>query len=787
MLATRKGKFVRIRWIPAVAPLVALLGATPAFGASANVTNFNNKVTAIYQAGAGEVNHVTATVSGGAVTFTDPGMNMAAGNGCTTPGTDTITCRNDPPIEAIRISLGEEADWAKNDSSLPSSIFGGQLPGDLGDTIYGGSGPDFLTGHRGNDTIYGNGQNDEIHGGSEGDTLYGNSGNDDITGDDDGDSKGSNTLSGGTGNDTLVSSEFQQGGFAQTVNGGDGNDLIEGAGGADTLNGGNGIDRLNPSEDNDADVVTGGADKDTVDYFSNNSNWAVQVSLDNIANDGPKALTKNDNVKSDIEVVWGSPFDDLLVGTSGPQTLIGFGADDIVDGGTGADLLTGGGGTDTATYASRATKVTATIDGVANDGVVGENDNVKTDIENLVGGQHNDTLSGDGDTNKLDGGDGGDQLDGLGGDDTMNGGSSNDTFIAGVGADTMNGGSGIDTGDYSARVAPQSVTLDLLANDGSAGEGDLLNAEKVLGGSGPDVIVGNAESNFLEGRGDGDTISAAEGVDFIDGGNGVDTIGAGEGGDVITNGAAADGADTVAGGGGNDLSTYQDRANALQVSLDNVADDGETGENDDVRDTVEKVTGGAGPDVLLGSAADNFLSGGGDGDTISGAAGDDRVNGNAGVDTMFGGDNDDILQGGTGADSMGGGPGMDKADYSDALTGIDVTIDDVANDGIPAEGDNVMTTIENVLGGRFNDTIQGDGDPNGLAGGLGVDLLKGAGGGDTIAGGNGADDLRGNAGPDELHAANDATADSLKCGTEVDTYAADAIDTVSPDCENALP
>ena len=135
---------------------------------------------------------------------------------------------------------------------------------------------------------------------------------------------------------------------------------------------------------------------------------------------------------------------------------------------------------------------------------------------------------------------------------------------------------------------------------------------------------------------------------------------------------------------------------------------------------------------------------------------------------------------------MGGGPGVDKADYWDALTGIDVTLDDVANDGAPAEGDNVGTTIENVLGGRFNDTIQGDGDANGLVGGLGADTLKGAPGPDVITGGSGMDILVGGAGADQLHAV-DGTQDTLLCGPEVDSYAADGTDLVGNDCENALP
>ena len=777
---------MRIRWIAALAGPLALLLPTPAFGATGSVTIFNNKVTAIYEEAPGEVNHVTATVSGGAVTFTDPGKSMAAGPGCTTPGTNTVTCRHDPPIEAIRISLGEEADYAKNDTALPSSIHGGQGPTDLGDTLIGGSGPDLMFGHNGNDTMTGSGGNDEIHGGGNNDTLSGNDGKDEIIGDDEGDQPGSNTMSGGTQSDTIVATEQPTGnGFAQTLTGGDGNDYLYSSQGADTLNGNAGVDLLSPGLDSHADVLNGGADADIGDYLDSNPGFAVQVSLDNIANDGPIS-GPHDNVKSDIETIWGGPMGDVLVGTAGPQTLNGGGGGDTLDGGIGPDVMYGGGGTDTVTYESRTTSVTATINGVANDGVAGENDNVKPDVENLTGGKHNDTLAGDGDENQLNGGDGGDTLNGLGGADTMNGGGSNDTFVASAGADVMFGGVGIDTGDYSARVGAQNVSLDQQANDGNVGEGDNLFAEQVFGGSGPDQITGNAESNFLEGRGDDDTISAAEGVDFIDGGNGADTIGAGDGDDQISNGTAADGADTVAGGPGVDLSSYQNRTNALNVSIDDVANDGEAGENDDVRTTVERVFGGAGSDVLNGSAEDNLLQGGGAGDTIAAGAGDDTVRGNAGIDAMFGGDDDDTLQGGTGADTMGGGPGIDKADYSDAGTGIDVTIDDVANDGTPAEGDNVTTTIENVLGGRFDDTIQGDSGPNGLIGGLGADTLKGAPGPDLITGGSGMDTLVGGAAADELHAV-DGTQDALLCGTEVDSYAADGIDAVGNDCENALP
>ena len=42
----------------------------------------------------------------------------------------------------------------------------------------------------------------------------------------------------------------------------------------------------------------------------------------------------------------------------------------------------------------------------------------------------------------------------------------------------------------------------------------------------------------------------------------------------------------------------------VNVSLDDVANDGQAGENDDVKSSVEKVFGGSAADVLTGSAAD---------------------------------------------------------------------------------------------------------------------------------------------------------------------------------------
>ena len=111
-------------------------------------------------------------------------------------------------------------------------------------------------------------------------------------------------------------------------------------------------------------------------------------------------------------------------------------------------MLNGLGGTDVADYSARTAPVTADIDGVADDGEPGETDNVRTDVEDLVGGSAGDALIGGTTANSLRGGPGDDSLDGSDLDDLLDGGP---------GADSLVGGTGTDTADYSTRTANVEV------------------------------------------------------------------------------------------------------------------------------------------------------------------------------------------------------------------------------------------------------------------------------------------------------------------------------------------
>jgi Ca2+-binding RTX toxin-like protein len=241
---------------------------------------------------------------------------------------------------------------------------------------------------------------------------------------------------------------------------------------------------------------------------------------------------------------------------------------------------------------------------------------------------------------------------------------------------------------------------------------------------------------------------------FVDGGPGNDDLFGGPGQDSLDGGT---GSDTIRGGAGLDDVSYADRTAPVSVTLDGIANDGELGERDDIGSDVEQIFGGQAGDTLVGDNGAQLLSGG---------AGDDTLDGGGGPDTMDGGD------------------GIDTVTYASRTTPLTVTLDDVANDGAALEGDDVTSTVENVIGGSGADSLTGDASDNELTGGAGADTLSGLGGGDallgqagadTLIGGPGVDGLSGGKGADTLFS-NDGEVDIDICGAGSDTAHADALD-----------
>jgi Ca2+-binding RTX toxin-like protein len=152
--------------------------------------------------------------------------------------------------------------------------------------------------------------------------------------------------------------------------------------------------------------------------------------------------------------------------------------------------------------------------------------------DQLFGDDGDDNLYGRDGNDILDGGGGGDLIDDGPGNDTAGGGPGNDTFVAGPGADLMSGGDGADRADYSARLNPVTITLNGVADDGEAGEGDNVAAdvEDAVGGAGNDRIVGGVSGGYLYGNGGNDTITGSPLEDRIEAGEGDDVVDARDGG-----------------------------------------------------------------------------------------------------------------------------------------------------------------------------------------------------------------------------------------------------------------
>lgn len=118
--------------------------------------------------------------------------------------------------------------------------------------------------------------------------------------------------------------------------------------------------------------------------------------------------------------------------------------------------------------------------------------------------------------------------------------------------------------------------------------------------------------------------------------------------------------------------------------------------------------------------------------------GADQIIGTHGRDIISAGGGNDIIKGGGGADIINGGEGRDGVSYEDSSTGVEVSLVTGTGKGGTANGDQ-LTSIEDVYGSKFDDTLLGSKDDNLLKGLDGNDTLKGGGGTDVLDGGNGDD------------------------------------------------
>ena len=163
----------------------------------------------------------------------------------------------------------------------------------------------------------------------------------------------------------------------------------------------------------------------------------------------------------------------------------------------------------------------------------------------------------------------------------------------------------------------------------------------------------------------------------------------------------------------------------------------------------DQLYGGAGADYLYGGEGHDRCEGGDGADHCQGDAGNDSLSGDQGADTLYGGDDGDYLTGGEGADYLDGGAGTDSASYHNSFAGVNIDLSTNAAHGGEAEGD-VLVSIENLTGSKYNDILTGNAEANYLSGDDGDDVLSGGAGMDGLYGGIGKDTLYGGDDSDTL-------------------------------------
>lgn len=683
-------------------------------------------------------------------------------------------------------------------------VSGGQGVDDLGgggddDRLRGDSGRDHLSGDAGNDALDGGQAADLLLGGDGDDTLDGShaadllrgeDGDDTLTGDDfwgDVDAPAwDDVLDGGPGSDMIqlwrhpqadggvtvdltagtatgqgadeldsIESVFAYSEQADTIIGSDADNTFWTVGGDDATTGLGGDDTFR-AEGGD-DHVDGGPGSDTITFEAYRvrvtANLQSGIATSNRTGVDMLAAVENITGSQHNDVLTGNDSENLLRGMNGQDTLRGMAADDVLRGGLNSsslpdrvDKLSGGPGDDLidgsdvglkpewdardqVDYSTAAVPVTVDL---AAGTATGEGTDTLVMVEDAVGSVHDDTLLGTSGPNELNGNAGNDVLEARDGDDELEGSP---------GDDTMDGGPGRDSLQFN--LAPSGVVVDLGAGTATGQGTDVvlgledvvgtLFADEIRGDDGPNVVDGAFGEDVVAGAGGDDVLYGDRGDDALSGGDGDDVLDPGLGDDQSNGDAGNDhlwstpGTDAHDGGAGRDLLDFSLEAVGVDVDLEAgtaVADDPDTVA------AVEDVLGSDYADRIRGNAASN---------RIDAAKEIDEVDGRGGDDVLFGGSD-------RSRDFLAGGDGSDTVDYTGAARRVVADLQAGFSEGT---GNDVLISLENIVGSAYPDDLRGDELANVFSGMGGDDVMDMRGGDDVADGGDGTDTADGGDGTDQ--------------------------------------
>jgi Ca2+-binding RTX toxin-like protein len=447
-------------------------------------------------------------------------------------------------------------DILRNIQNLEGSGFNDNLTGDNNANVLdGGAGNDVLNGLGGDDVFLSGAGADRMDGGSGTDTItflgsrdhvYINLSNQDV-----------NTFS-----------EFDNLPFDLAANSGYGADAdgdqffrfenVQGSIYDDVLVAGENGGKIDGFQGNDFIIAGSGSDEfvasEGIDWLSYRlSNAGVEFSLQ--TGDGLGGFAEDDKIiqarfkgvdqSERFENLEGSNFDDALLegddndnfirGLAGSDTLSGLGGNDLLEGGLGSDFINGGsdfgrrantdeinGGGDTATYQNATSGISVNLNGFGlGFGSSGEAaGDILVGIENLIGSNYGDNLTGDAGDNDLNPMLGSGLYGEASETDIVDGGAGRDRLTL-IDYDRNDEGLGLTGGFTNVATGSGRITR-------GADTVEFSNIERLLvvGTGNDDNLTGGVDRDvFLMGAGN-DTVNGGGRDDFLDGDDGIDTLSA---------------------------------------------------------------------------------------------------------------------------------------------------------------------------------------------------------------------------------------------------------------------
>lgn len=547
----------------------------------------------------------------------------------------------------------------------------------------------------------------------------------------------------------------------------DDNPDLEGTNGDDAVSGRGGDDVLDAATNGGgSDRYDGGDGKDTISYAASTQN--LTISYDDLW--GEFSVSGSDGESDTFTNI------ERIVGGKGNDTISGSASDETLAGGGGNDAIDGGGGINTIDFSLHTSSVTVQFTSTGSGTAAGSQSgqDTFTHIQNIVGSQGHDIITGDAADNLIDGQNGSDQIDGGAGYDVV---AYFDTLASYTFISASNGYLQVWNYAYTDIIvnveAFSFAGVDFLystiagavtvATYGTNGADALTGSgadDAIFGGSGNDTIWGQAGDDLIYGDGGDDVIFAGDGTNNVNGGDGTDT--------VMISGARSD--FTIALQNDNSiLVTGSGVANRI-AGVEWITFDAPDGQEDVSLDVAHYIAANSST-TTTGSNANDTLTGTAGQDTIRGLGGDDSISGLDGDDTIDAGDGNDIVFAGRGTNRIEGGAGSDTVVIDGAFADFVLNVRDdnsilISGSGVlntitgvetivfdaPAGQSDTSLSVSDILEANSSTTLNGTLNADNLIGTAGQDTISGLEGNDTIRGLGGDDVIDAGAGNDVIFA-----------------------------------